>query len=65
MKQQLFRVSAKHKETTQQVTLHVWAENVDAATNSLTTALFGEHGAYWWMGSGPEYKNNEVITREI
>ena len=65
MKQQLFRVSAKDKRTGEKISLHVWAANVDAATHSLTDALFGANGPYTWEGSGPEYENNEVITREI
>ena len=65
MKQQLFRVSAKNRKTGENISLQVWAENVDAATHSLTDALFGAKGAYVWTGSAPEHENNEVIKREI
>lgn len=65
MKQQLFGVSAKNRKTRENISLQVWAENVDAATHSLTDALFGAKGAYVWTGSAPEHENNEVIKREI
>ena len=65
MTEQLFRVSMRHKKTDEKISLYVWASNVDEATHKLTDSLFGVHGEYRWIGSGPEYANNEVIRQEI
>lgn len=65
MKQYLYRVGMKHKTTGERIKLMVWAENVDEATNKITVAIGGYDGEYSWTGSGPEYENNEIVTREI
>lgn len=65
MKQYLYRVGMKHKKTGEKIDLFVWAENVDEATHKVTNAIGGYRGEYSWTGSGPEYKNNELVTREI
>ena len=65
MTEQLFYVSAKHKTTGEKIRLDVWAENVDEATRKFAGILFGYDCEYTWTGSGPYYKNNKVITREV
>lgn len=65
MKQYLYNVGMKHKKTGQKIDLMVWAENVDEATHKVTGAIGGYRGEYSWTGSGPEYENNELVTREI
>ena len=64
MTEQLFRVSMKHNQTGEKLSLYVWAENVDKATGQLCGVLLGHDREYSWLGSGPVYENNEVITRE-
>ncbi len=65
MRQQLFRVSAKHKITNKSIELAMWAENVCEATGKVSNILFGPDNEYIWTGSGPEYRNNEVVVREV
>ena len=66
MTEQLFRVSMEHKKTGEKIRLYVWASNVDEATHKLTNALFGAYGEYRWIGSGPEYgDDNKVIRRDV
>lgn len=64
MKEQLYEVGIKHKETDQKINLQVWAKNVNEATWGLR-GLIGPYTEYVWTGSGPIYDDNgEVITRE-
>ena len=65
MKQTLYRVGMKHKATGERINLMVWAENVEEATHKITGAIGGYRGEYSWTGSGPEYENNHLVTREI
>lgn len=65
VKQYLYSVGMKHKKTGQKIDLMVWAENVDEATHKVTGAIGGYRDEYSWTGSGPEYENNELVTREI
>ena len=63
MKEYLFNVSIKHKETREKINLFVWAENVDSATNSLCGSLIGYNCEYEWRGSCPVYNNNKIVER--
>lgn len=65
MKQHLYRVCMRHDKTGERLNLMVWAENVDEATHKVTGAIGGYRGEYSWIGSGPEYENNQLVTREI
>lgn len=65
MKQHLYRVGMKHNTTGERVNLHVWADNVEEATHLIVSAIGGYRGEYSWTGSGPEYQNNQIVTREI
>lgn len=62
--EQLFSVGVVHKETGEKLKLLVWAKNVDEATHKLTGALIGYDCEYRWSGSGPVYKNNQIVERE-
>lgn len=61
----LFSVSMKHKTTHEIISLDVWAENVDKATHKLTDIFFGPDGEYYWIGSGPQYSNDEIVTKLV
>lgn len=65
MKEHLYSVGLKDMRTGEKLKLRIWAENTDAATHKITSALFGINGEYQWTGSGPLYENNELISREI
>lgn len=65
MKEYLFNVSIKHKETREKINLFVWSENVDSATNSLCGSLIGYNCEYEWRGSCPVYSNNKIVARDI
>lgn len=64
MKEHLYQVGMKDKRTGEKIELRIWAKNTDEATHKVTTALFGANGEYSWTGSGPVYKNNELVSRE-
>lgn len=64
MKETLYTVSMKHKATGEKIKLMVWAENVDEATHKIVGAIGGCRGEYSWTGSGPEYENNQLVTRD-
>ena len=59
----LYSVGMEDRETGERLNLKVWAENTDATTHKITNALFGAYGPYRWTGSGPIYRNNELVTR--
>lgn len=59
----LYSVGMVDRETNEKVNLKVWATNTDNATHKITNALFGAYGPYRWTGSGPIYRNNELVTR--
>ena len=65
MKEYLFLIGMKDRRTGDKINLRVWGENVVAATNKITSALFGYHGEYVWTGSGPLHETNEVISRDV
>lgn len=65
MKEYLFNVSIKHKETREKINLFVWSKNVDSATNSLCGSLIGYNCEYEWRGSCPVYSNNKIVARDI
>ena len=65
MKQVLYKVCMKHDKTGEKIDLMVWAENVDEATHKVVSAIGGYRGEYSWRGSGPQYENNRLVTREI
>lgn len=65
MKEYLFNVSIKHKNTGERIRLSVWAKNVDDATHNLCGSLIGYKCEYEWCGSSPVYENNEIIVREV
>lgn len=53
------------KETGERIDLKIWAENVDRATAKAIGVMGGPNAQYIWTGTGPMYKNNEVITRIV
>lgn len=59
----LYSVGMVDREIGEKVKLKVWAKNTDAATHKITNALFGAYGPYRWTGTGPIYRNNELVTR--
>lgn len=65
MKQHLYKVDMKHKETNERISLKVWAENTDEATHKIVNAIGGYRGEYEWRGTSPEYKNNQLVTRNF
>ena len=65
MKEYLFQVSIRHKQTKEKIKLYVWAKNVDEATHNLCGTLIGYNCEYEWCGSSPVYKNNKNVMREI
>ena len=60
----LYRVGVKHKTTGEKLKLFVWAKNTNEATHKLTGTLIGYNCEYAWTGTGPEYKNNQLVTRQ-
>jgi len=61
----LYRVSMIHTKTNAKISLEVWAENVDEATNKCNF-LFDYEGQYRWTGSGPVHdENGKIPTKEI
>lgn len=60
----LYRVGVKHKTTGEKQNLFVWAKNTDEATHKLTGTLIGYNCEYVWTGTGPEYENNQLVTRQ-
>ena len=66
MKEQLFSVGIQHIKSGERISLDVWAENVDKATAQLVHGgLIGPYAEYRWTGTGPVYRNNEIVTKEI
>lgn len=64
MTEQLFSVGIQHKETGERISLEVWAKNVHEATHELH-GVISWNTQYRWTGSGPVYRNNEIVTREV
>lgn len=64
MKEQLFSVGIQHIKTGERINLEVWAKNVHEATHELH-GVIGPYTQYRWTGSGPVYKDNKIVTREI
>ncbi len=65
MKEQLFSVGIKHKETGERMQLQVWAANVSEATWGLR-GVISPYTEYVWTGSCTVYDDHgKVITREI
>ncbi len=65
MKEYKYRVSVKCKDTGDIIELYVWAENGEIATNKLCDVLIGYRCEYEWRGTGPMYKNNQIVSRDI
>lgn len=65
MKEHLYSVSLRHAKTGERLTLHVWAENTDAATDKLCGTLIGYHCEYEWRGTSPVYKDNKLVSRTL
>lgn len=61
--EQLWRVSIRHKETGENLCLEVWADSNLHATSKLLNSVIGIDKRYAWTGTGPVYKNNQVVTR--
>ena len=64
MTEYLYQVGIRNKETGGKMRLNVWAESVDTATHKLTGTLIGCDCEYVWTGTGPLYKNNQLIKRK-
>lgn len=62
--EQLFSVGIQHIKTGERIHLEVWAKNVHEATYGLR-GVIGPYTQYRWTGSGPVYRNNEIVTREV
>lgn len=60
----LYSVGMRHIKTGEKVNLEVWAENVDEATHKCNF-LFNYNGEYHWTGSGPVYKDNQLVSKMI
>lgn len=61
----LYRVNMIHKRTDEKVSLEVWAENVDKATNKCNF-LFDYDGQYRWTGSGPVHdESGKIPSKEV
>lgn len=65
MKEHLYEVSLRHVKTGERITLQVWAENTDAATDGLVDVLIGYRCEYEWRGTGPVYKDNKLVSRTV
>jgi uncharacterized protein YydD (DUF2326 family) len=61
--EQLWRVSIRHKETGETLNLEVWADSNEHATFKLLNSVIGIDKRYAWTGTGPVYKDNQVVTR--
>ena len=64
MREQLFSVGIQHIKTGERISLEVWAKNVHEATHGLH-GVISWNTQYRWTGSGPVYKDNKIVTREI
>ena len=60
----LYSVGIQHVETGERINLEVWAENVDKATYGLR-GIIAYKTQYRWTGTGPLYKDNDVISRMV
>ena len=65
MTEQLFSVGMRNRTTLEEIKLWVWAFDVDEATTKVVNAIGGYDGEYSWTGSGPIYRNNEVVKRQV
>ena len=64
MKQYLFEVGIKDKETGEQLNLKVWAESVEKSTVKLTNSIIGYNSCYQWTGTNVlRNSKGEPITR--
>lgn len=64
IKEILYSVGIRHKQTEEKVNLEVWAEDADKATSKVIN-LINYDGQYSWTGTGPLHRNNEVISRMV
>lgn len=64
MKERLYEVGLKDKATGDNISLYVWAENTDEATNKLVGTLIGPYCEYIWRGTSPVYQSNGQVERE-
>lgn len=64
MTEQLFSVGIQHIKTGERINLEVWAKNVNEATMGLE-GVISWNTQYRWTGSGPVYRNNAIVTREV
>lgn len=60
----LYGVGMKHKQTDEKITLQVWASNNDEATHQCNF-LFDYDGEYRWTGTGPIYKDNQIVSKMV
>ena len=61
--ERLYNVGLKHKTSGQKINLQVWAKDPMEATGKLTNSLIGWDKEYIWTGTGPVYKDNELVER--
>lgn len=63
MKEFLFCVNLICRVTGEKISIFVWGLNTDDATHKVTSVLCGYNGEYIWAGSGPEYRDNHLVSR--
>ena len=61
----LYYVNLIHRKTGEKVELHVWAEHTGEATHKCASLYDPYTGEYQWMGSGPIYENNKLVSKVI
>lgn len=64
MTERLFSIGLRHKTSHEKLSVLVWGENADKATNKLIGVLIGPGCEYDWTGSGPVHRDNRVVERE-
>ena len=65
MTERLYGVGIRHKESGEKITVEVWGKSPEDATAKLLNSLIGIDKRYAWTGTGPVYKNNKTIEREV
>ena len=61
----LYRVGIVHKERDEKLSVEVCGKDPQEATSKLLSSLIGPYNQYIWLGTGPVYRDNEVVKREV
>ena len=60
----LYQIGLQHKDTGEYITVEVWADTNEHATNKLLKSLIGYDTQYLWTGTSPVHVDNHVLERK-